>query len=275
MINLAIRARSLARRFGLNSALAPFVERWESSRLAELGSYHTRRIDDRTLEIRNAEHRLLLSNLPAVQCELGMSDHERPTMLTVLKLVSRGSVAWDIGANVGFYSQVMAALVGDGGRVVSFEPSPNTFAELGSHVAKWPQVTPMGVALSDRDGKARFALMESHTSVGRIVSDSMSGESGFATVATARGDTLVAEQALTQPAFLKIDVEGHELSVLSGLQKTLSDTRCKAVLIEVHFAMLEGNGLRDAPRKIIDLLRQCGLRRQRWIARSHLLAQRD
>ena len=76
------------------------------------------------------------------------------------------------------------------------------------------------------------------------------------------------------PRFAKVDVEGHELQALRGMAGVLSDPGFRCVLVEVHFSLLEEAGQSSAPGAIQKLLHDCGLTRQQWISRSHLLAEK-
>ena len=116
-------------------------------------------------------------------------------------------------------------------------------------------VRPFSLALSDRSG-------------GAILNLSSAGNSGMSTlepvdqakysstcfVATARGDDLISTGAAPAPAAIKVDVEGHEFSVLSGLEKTLRLPTCRCVVFEDRADLL-APGV-DSPVK--SLLVACG-----------------
>jgi hypothetical protein len=91
-------------------------------------------------------------------------------------------------------------------------------------------------------------------------------------VATLRGDSVVLQGLAHAPAFIKLDVEGHEFCVLSGMQNLLSAPTLHAILCEVHFSLLEQAGVTS--HEIRRILVECGLVHQQWISRSHLLARK-
>ena len=81
----------------------------------------------------------------------------------MLACIRPGDCVWDVGANVGLYSEVFAAAAGPSGKVISFEPSPACAAMLEERLrdramgASWETVP---VALSDEDGEAWLSVAE-------------------------------------------------------------------------------------------------------------------
>lgn len=154
--------------------------------------------------------------------------------LTPLKrFVQDGSVVFDIGANTGAYTRFLTDWVGRNGAVHAFEPVPETFAVLSAVSANlgWSNVILQHFAVSNQSGSVTFALPK----------DTLGG------MYTARiGQANLDEQNITvptvslddycrinnvQPSFIKIDVEGHELSVLYGAVELLK--KQPYLLIEV------------------------------------------
>jgi len=76
----------------------------------------------------------------------------------IASTVSPGDTVLDVGANVGQYAALLAAMVGPEGRVLAFEPVPRTFCILGSVVAGLglSNVDTVQLALADFDGTAPF-----------------------------------------------------------------------------------------------------------------------
>lgn len=265
--------RTLVRRLGLRSIFMPFVAAMERRSLDRLGHAEVKQLQPGTLEFTGFGKTVILRDLPPSQCELGLSPHERPTMIAVLSRIPIGSTVWDVGANVGFYTRLMSAVTGDMGRVIAFEPNALTFMELNQNLGHVRNVTTVCKGLSNADGTANFATPVDHSSASRIVTTNTPMADDLTTITTSRGDTLVTE-GLPVPSFIKVDVEGHELQALQGMNALLTSRECRCVLIEVHFTLLENVGQSHAPKQIRELLMQCGLTRQQWIARSHLLAER-
>lgn len=161
-----------------------------------------------------------------------------------------GATVWDIGAHIGYHSLAFAALAGQTGRVVSFEPNPFNLERFRSHLEKNPElasrITLLTSAVSNVDGASSFSFspnVDDGTSSGSHLTEApLPGESweyeAFTEtrVETVRADTLL-ESGLPAPDVIKIDTEGAEFLVLEGAKKLLSAHR-PLVFVEVHHITL-------------------------------------
>jgi len=188
----------------------------------------------------------------------------------LLREIRPGDTLWDVGANVGLYTEKFAARVQPLGSVVAFEPSPQSVESLRRRFAASTSVTVCPVALADEAGSAIFYGNRSDDGT----TDSLVRRSDEATaheIAVRRGDDYLLE---FPPNVIKVDVEGFELEVLRGMHKVLLSPSMRAVMIEVHFGILNDRGLPDAPAELVQLLREAGLAIS-WVDSSHLAGRRD
>ncbi len=266
--------RNSVRRLHLVRTIDPCARLVESLMLRRIGSYNCEIMHEGQTRLSTAHGDALLIGPPRQFANLARSAHERPVLTALLNAfapLAREGVAWDIGANAGFYSLILSRLVGSRGTVYAFEPVPPTCESLRSNLstAAVGNAALQMVALSDFDGFAdmRYCLEENTTS-------SLVPSSGPETlrVAVARGDTLVKHGTCSPPNLIKLDVEGHELRVLEGMRGVLSRADCKALVCEVHFSILERIGEHNAAARLGQLLDDAGFKNRRWISRSHLLA---
>lgn len=139
----------------------------------------------------------------------------------VQPLIPSGSTVLDIGANVGYLSGLFARWVGPTGRVVSLEPIPATFDALSESMKKlYPErVTTIQSCVSDRTGTLTMAVPDyegggANYYESRIIDKPGNASNTYHVPATTL-DVLVNNYQLN-PAFIKIDVEGHERSVVNG-----------------------------------------------------------
>lgn len=156
--------------------------------------------------------------------------YERPKMEFFRRHLKPGMTFVDVGANLGDFSLVASRLVGNSGRVISFEPDPGNCQWLRESIAKneLANVELREEALSNTEGQATFFLGDVsgwHTLKG----GQLQHEKGRITVATRRLDSL----GLDRIDVMKIDVEGAELEVLQGAHESLR--RCRPLLlIDLH-----------------------------------------
>jgi FkbM family methyltransferase len=181
-----------------------------------------------------------------------------------------GDVAWDIGAFQGWYTVPLSEAVGPNGHVFSFEPNAANRARIDEKAADRPNTTVLPIALGNACGAVNFVERGAHS---RVVADDDAAD--VAAVRMATGDSLIESGEAAQPSVLKIDAEGLEYDLLKGLGGALGAPCLRAIVMEIHFRLLqERHATDDIPAKIVALLRSHGFR-TRWIGASHLLAQRD
>ena len=191
----------------------------------------------------------------------------------LLSSIKSGDIVWDIGANVGIYTKALSDIVGETGLVVAFEPTPACFGELKRLFSQKKTIILKNVALGDSDGRASMLIDTDPLGVThRLVGDAYSG-SKVAEIDVRSAESLVLEFPDIFPNAVKIDVEGHEGSVLDGFDALLSDHRLQTIGIEMHFGLLEERGEPSRPREIQEMLIRNGFS-VRWTDPSHLLAIR-
>lgn len=143
--------------------------------------------------------------------------------------VSPGDVVLDLGAHVGYYTLLAAALTGPSGRVFSFEPNPRNARYLRHHVRinRCRNVEVVEQAVCDHSGEVRFGL-GTGSGTGHIA------ETGAVSVRSVTLDDFCAERAVT-PSVMKIDVEGAERRVLEGAAAALRSAR-PLIFLSTHGA---------------------------------------
>ena len=160
--------------------------------------------------------------------------HKQMTKV-VKDIITRGMVCLDIGANIGYFTLIMARLVGEEGKVFTFEPEPHNFDLLAKNIAinGYDNITPVKKAISNKDGKAQLFL--DRTSFG---SHSLSRQSA----ANIRQDIIEVETQTLDSFFkdydgkidfIKMHAEGAELAVLEGMENIINKN--KDVIIITRF----------------------------------------
>lgn len=169
----------------------------------------------------------------------GWESNERD-MDIVKYLVASGDSVIDVGANFGFYTLFLSNLVGNQGQVSSFEPIPLTYEILSNNVKRLSllNVKLFDYAISEQEGPGTMVIPKWSDSGGenfyqaRIRSgEAASGQLQEVRVNLKSLDSLFVDHQRTV-AFVKIDVEGHELQVIEGA-RTLISRSMPALLVEV------------------------------------------
>lgn len=144
--------------------------------------------------------------------------HVEALLRTILR---PGQTAIDVGANLGYFTAVMAQCVGAEGRVWAFEPVPETFEllKLCTSLNGYQHVTPVPVALGAADGSTEITYDRRHSGIATIHPDQVAGETQRVPLRCL--DALVAAGEVGRPDLMKVDVEGHELDVLRGARETI------------------------------------------------------
>jgi len=149
-----------------------------------------------------------------------VSEASEADLEIVRYLVNPGNRAVDVGANIGVYTKHLSNLVGDSGRVYAIEPLPLTFDLLRANVRALAlrNVELMNCAVSSKNGQVTMAVPviagEENFYRARIVQE-WRANSHRVEVESRTLDTLFAGQPYPI-AFIKCDVEGHELDCIRG-----------------------------------------------------------
>jgi FkbM family methyltransferase len=162
--------------------------------------------------------------------------HERRVFAELQKIVRRGSVVYDVGANVGLFSMRFAQWVGADGWVYALEPNPVCVYFLRANLEQCGvrNATILPVAAARARGECEFTLNYGSSLIGVVGDSAAAWKPGHRIrVAQAPLDVLISELDLRPPDFVKIDVEGAEGSVVSGMMQTLRSAR-PGLLIELH-----------------------------------------
>ncbi|MES2991625.1 MAG: FkbM family methyltransferase [Pseudomonadota bacterium] len=144
------------------------------------------------------------------------------------KLVQKGAVVFDVGANRGDFTDAFLRL---GAHVYAFEPHPTCTRELRALYSGNPRFHLVDVALGSEPGEAKLYLGENGMDNVSTLSEDYKREAaklpGLAVAGWTKSlsvkvstlDQMIAEYGT--PAFCKIDVEGYELPVLKGLHQII------------------------------------------------------
>jgi len=178
-----------------------------------------------------------------------------------------GDVLWDVGANQGFWSLLLA---GRGVEAHAFEPAPVTFADQKRQFQA--QRAPIrerlhshNIGLAARPGQMRLTVDQGTANALLAEGQAYSGQSATVEITTADAFRAVAPL----PHLMKIDVEGWTLPVLEGAQETLAQPQLLALVIETFRPSI---GDQPEVRDIEALLARFGFHPFRYDPKARLLS---
>lgn len=153
------------------------------------------------------------------------------------------SVFVDVGANTGD-TAVKAREDFPQAKIYSFEPHPETFAQLNARIRDLKNIETVNLALSDRKGNTELYVYD------RSLINSLVPDATFAVLHNEEARTIevprdtlgnfCSENGIDEISVLKIDTEGYDLVVLKGAVDLLS-RQC------IHFIFVEFNHLQRRP----------------------------
>ena len=165
----------------------------------------------------------------------------------------------DVGTNIGVVAASMAAHLGPDGQVLAFEPSPDTMLLAASTFGlnEADNVTLYNAAVSDADGSLVFNATPGNSAIAsaRRHNFGLLNQWQQVTVPAVKLDTLHEAGELDGVSLVKIDVEGHEQSVIRGALRFIAETRPTVVFEFTPLAAAEHGWTQEDS---IALLRQAG-----------------
>jgi len=172
------------------------------------------------------------------------------------KIIKKGMVVFDVGANIGHYTLILANLTGKNGKVYAFEPDPENYRLLirNIKVNKYNNVVPVQKAVLNKGGKIKFFISEEHRGNSTIYD-------------LGKGSKVISVNSLTLDKFVKgkivpdvvkIDVEGAEFLAIQGMDKIIKKNKDITIICEFFPDGLRKLG--NSPQQFINKLKDYGFK---------------
>ena len=180
----------------------------------------------------------------------------------LLQVLQPDSVFVDVGANIGYFSLVAAAILRRPASVFAFEPDPDNFRLLQAsarHNQLDAYICAQQLALADTDATGRLYLSGDNLGDHQMHAD---GTGRSSIPITVRNGSTFLRDRLQRLDFLKVDTQGAEHAVISGLMPLLQELpAAPRILIELTPLSLRQAGA--SGRALIELLAE--LSQPMWI----------
>ncbi|ABB39689.2 methyltransferase FkbM family [Oleidesulfovibrio alaskensis G20] len=174
------------------------------------------------------------------KCIIQHGKYESASTNLVQQFVKEGQTVLDIGGNIGYYTVMFSKIVGRSGKVITFEPTAHYRSILEKNVQE-NQINNVLIRPEGLSDKAEKLTISIGSSTATLHAPEGQQIDSYEAIQLARLDDLVEQLDITKLDFIKIDVDGHEPSVLRGAQQTIKKFK-PLILLEVsHLHYLEGN----------------------------------
>src|SRR5207245_472560 len=200
----------------------------------------------------------------ALDQELIYNEFEEMERKFVKKLLRRDMTVVDVGAHHGLYTLLASKRVGWDGHVIAIEPSPRECVRLEKHLRmnRCSNTELVPCALGENPGEEDLYLVDGEQDwCNSLRRPAVSEPIHTVRVPVRRLDDVLAESGVSKVDFVKLDVEGAELSVLYGAMKLLHRESRPAILAEVRDTRTQPWGY--AAREILQFLARMDYR---WFA---------
>lgn len=155
------------------------------------------------------------------------------------------SVVWDVGGNCGLFSyKSIADLPVKEWQV--FEPNPNVAKLAEEALANRTDAHVHILALSSRNGRAKIVLPSDGSLKATLEPERTARHGMEMEIECRRADDLVSgSSGWNLPSLIKLDVEGHEIEVLSGMIHIVRNAR--PVIFFEHISLTDEEIIRHQP----------------------------
>ncbi len=167
-----------------------------------------------------------------------LGTYEPVLQQAISAMVRPGMIAYDIGANIGYISMLLARAVGASGQVFAFEALPANLSRLQTNIALnnlENVIVAIPKAVSNSSKPVHF-LVGPSGGTGKAEGSAGRKELPYAksiTVPAVALDAFIYNEKHPAPDVVKMDIEGGEVLALPGMRRTLSKAR-PLILLELH-----------------------------------------
>jgi len=172
-----------------------------------------------------------LYRVALIGLNIGTGDHvdssgEKHALRRARRLLgARPALVFDVGANLGAFTTAALEALGPTARVVAFEPSPQTFRLLTEALGGRAGVELHNLGLGEQPGQLSLYSDEIGSGMASLYQRNLDAQGRTLNLVEQVNittlDRFCAEHQISAIDYLKLDVEGHELSVLRGAQNLL------------------------------------------------------
>jgi len=166
-----------------------------------------------------------------------LGTYERELQAAIRELVHPGAIVYDVGANIGYISLLLAKACGETGQVYAFEALPDNAERWQKNIdlnGLGKQVCLFNGAVTQAAGRVNFLVHDSG-GMGKVAGSAGRADH-YKSELSVEGislDEFAYEQGHPVPQVVKMDIEGGEVLALPGMARLLAEAR-PLLLMELH-----------------------------------------
>ena len=166
-----------------------------------------------------------------------LGTYEPELQAALREFLKPGMIVYDVGANIGYVTLMLAHQVGASGKVFAFEALPVNVERIHKNIAlnKLINVTVVSGAVLDKTGSVSFYVHDS-VGMGKAAGSAGRREERYKAEIMVPGlslDEFVYQQGNPAPDAVKMDIEGGEVLALPGMSRILRQAR-PLMFLELH-----------------------------------------
>ena len=149
-------------------------------------------------------------------------EYDRYPLQIIEKILKPEDVVLDIGGNIGYYSLMMSKMIGNHGKIFSFEPDEVSFSIFNKNVLEnnLKNIKIYQLAATQENEKLKLFINKDNKGDNRIY-ESQSLNQDSIEIEGRRIDDILSED--TKVNFIKIDIQGSEFGAIKGMGKIIEN----------------------------------------------------
>jgi len=191
--------------------------------------------------------------------------HEEYTTELFKKVIKKGDIVVDLGANIGYFTLLAARLVGKKGRVYSFEPEPRNYHYLLKNIElnNYDNIIAINKAVSEKSAKVKLYIcpydsghhtIKQYKGIEEYRPDFIDNKKDFVEVETVVLDDFFKKEIKQPIDVIKMDVEGAEMLALSGMDSLIKESKNLKIFVEFFPLLIRemGNSPEEFIRRLLE-----------------------
>lgn len=165
---------------------------------------------------------------------------EKTTTHIFHKILKKGMSILDLGANIGYFTLIASKIIGENGKIYSFEPDPITFKYLRTNIKinHISNVELVNKCVSNKNGTITLFHHPKFHTCHSIIASPLKEAIKVESITLNKKFENRKEEII----FIKMDIEGAEMEALKGMDKILTDNHVQYLLTELNLRLIKGTG---------------------------------